>query len=89
MASDVRWNKFLYDRFCELAMLSELEKEVLEGRIKGMSIVEQSVKLNRSTSTISNVIRRLKDKYDVVQSLEGSNLPVRRASAEEKWMDTH
>ena len=89
MASNVRWNKYIYDRFCELAMLSELEKEVLEGRIKGMSIVEQSVKLNRSTSTISNVIRRLKDKYDVVQSLEGSNLPVRRSSAEEKWMDTH
>ena len=89
MAKQVRWNKFLYDRFCELAMLSDFEKEVLEGRIRGMSIVEQSIKHNTSTASISRTINRLKEKYDDVQKFDGSNLPVRRVSEEEKWMDTH
>ena len=87
MANEVQWNKYVYDRFCELALLSDFEKEVLMTRIKGMSIVQQSHKFNTSTSTINNTIRRLKDKYDDVQKYDGSNLPIRRMSAQEKWQD--
>lgn len=89
LANEVRWNKYIYDRFCELAMLSDFEKKVLETRIKKHSITQQALELNCSASTINNVIRALKDKYDAVQKYPDSNLPKRRVSSEEEWMDSH
>lgn len=89
MARQVNWNRHLYDRFCELAMLSDFEKKVLEYRIKGYSILEQAALCGCSDSTINRVVARLKEKYDHVQKLPGSDLPIRKDSEQERWMDTH
>ena len=87
MARQVNWNKYIYDRFTELAMLSEIERGVLETRSKGLSITQQARLFNRSESTINNIVKQLKIKYDEVQKLPDSGLPVRRKSAKEEWMD--
>lgn len=89
MAREVNWNKHVYDRFCELAMLSDFEKQVLETRIKGYSIIQQSMMLGCSESTINKTIKVLKKKYDDVQTLQDSGLKPRRTSKEEEWMDSH
>lgn len=89
MAKEVEWNRYVYDRFCELAMLSDFEKQVLETRIKGYSIIQQSMMLGCSDSTISKTIKVLKAKYDNVQKLEGSGLKPRRTSKQEEWMDNN
>ena len=89
MSKEVKWNKYVYDRFCELAMLSDFEKEVLETRIKGYSTTKQSLMLNCSVATVNRTIKILKEKYDEVQKLPDSGLKPRRTSKEEEWMDTH
>ncbi|MCQ2609155.1 MAG: hypothetical protein MJ197_10780 [Bacteroidales bacterium] len=78
MAKQVKWNKYIYDRFCELAMLSDLESEILKERIKGVSIVQSSFLHGMSESGVNNIIRQLKEKYDNAQKIPGSNLPVRK-----------
>lgn len=89
MANEVPWNKVIYERFSELAMLNDIEKEVLETRLKGWTITEQSMKLGLSKSTIDRVIRKLKAKYDAVQKHDPEKLPPRKTSKQEKYMDEH
>lgn len=86
MAHQVNWNEVIYTEFCRLAMLSDMEKEVLRTRIMGYSITKQAMVLNCSESTISRTIAQLKRKYDEVQP-HSDKLPVRKTSAKEKWMD--
>lgn len=87
MAKEVPWNKFIYDRFCELAMLTDDERLILETRIRGWSRVKQTRELNMSRATVDRHIRRLKIKYDEVQKHDDL-LPPRRYSKEEERMDT-
>lgn len=88
MSKTVNWNEDIYTEFCKLAMLSITEREVLRTRIMGYSIVQQSMELGLSTSTVNRIIANIKKKYDNVQPLS-DKLPKRRTSAEEIWMDTH
>lgn len=56
-----------YDYICEEAMLSEIERDVLEDKIKGKTIVEISFSRNISTATISRIIKKIKKKiYKVI-----------------------
>jgi len=56
------FTKTEYLHICEEAMLNDLQKELFEEKIKGLSIVEMSIKHNVSPETISREIRKLKKK---------------------------
>ena len=56
------FTKTEYLRICEEAMLSDLQKELLEDKIKGMTIVQMSMKHNVSTDVVSRNIRKIKNK---------------------------
>lgn len=88
MSKQVPWNEDIYMEFCRLAMLPELEREVLRMRIMGFSVVKTSMELDISVSSVNRLIALLKRKYDKVQPLS-PKLPPRRYSAQETWMDTH
>lgn len=62
----------------EKAMLSEEECYVLEQRVRGASITSIALALHRSNSTIHNIIRNIRIKYDRVQKEYPDQLDVRR-----------
>lgn len=63
----LNWNKLMLDEFCNLALLSDVERFLIESRIKGMTICQQADELNLSISSVNRMIRRIKDKYNEVQ----------------------
>lgn len=89
MANQVRWNKYIYERFVEEAMLSQIEQDILKTRIQKIPISVQASMFNTSESTVSRIIAQLKEKYDDVQRLYPDDFPVRVVSEEEKWMDSN
>lgn len=89
MAKQVPWNEEIYITFCKLGMLTELEREVLRMRIMGFSVIQTSMELDTSVSTVNRIVALLKQKYDNVQPLAPDKLPPRKSSAKETWMDTH
>lgn len=89
MSKEVNWNKFVYERFCELAMLSDFEKRLLKDRIEEKTRTWMCREYSVSMSTLDRAINKLKKKYDVAQAIEGSGLPKRRNSKEEEYMDSH
>lgn len=88
MSKQVPWNEDIYTEFSRLAMLSDIEKEILRTRIMGYSITWQAMHFNISESSVNRIISRLKKKYDLVQPYS-DKLPKRRKSAEEVYMDNH
>ena len=89
MAHQVIWTKRITDIFYVEAHLSDFEIQVMETRVKGMTITEQSVKFNCSKSMIDKTIKKLKAKYDECQKNHPEDLPERKSSAKELYMDTH
>ena len=67
MAREVEWTQMAIEEFVHLAALTKEEEAVLRLRVSGCSIVEQSLSLHMSTSKVSAITARLKDKYDRVQ----------------------
>lgn len=86
MSHQISWNKYIVERFVELAMLTKEEEMVLRTRVAGWSRVEQSMKLGMSVATVDRIIARLKNKYDDIQKFDPL-LPPRKSSAEEDRMD--
>lgn len=89
MSHQVIWTRRVTDLFVSAAQLTDLERQVLETRISGMTIVQQSYYFNLSTSTINRIVARLKKLYDVVQKEYPEDLPVRRRSAREDYLDNN
>ena len=54
------FTKSEYIRICEEAMLSDLQKELLEDKIKGLTIVEMSMKHSISPETIKRQMQKIK-----------------------------
>lgn len=79
MSKQVPWNKIIVEHFVTLAMLTEDEEWVLRTRVAGMSIVQQSMELGMSVSTINRIIARLKKKYDEVEKFDPM-MPPRKGS---------
>lgn len=84
----IQWNKVLYDEFCELAMLNEDEKFILETRIKGWTITQQCEELRMSRTSVCRMIADLKKRYDSVQPYS-KTLPIRKHSKQEDYMDNN
>lgn len=89
MAHQVLWTKNITSIFYEEAHLSEFEIQIMNTRIKGMTITEQSLKFNCSKSLIDKTIKKLKVKYDEVQKNHPDELPERKFSAKELYMDSN
>ena len=89
MANQVKWSRKTFEDFCKYGMLNSDEIYILESRIQGTPISEQSYQLNVSPSTVSRMISKMKKKYDTVQKLHPDLFPPRKYSAKETWMDEH
>lgn len=89
MAHQVKWTKQLTEQFIEMALLSEDEAYIMRSRVKGATVTEQSIHLNKSIPTVHRMISKLKKKYDMVQAENPDVFPKRKASAKETWMDEH
>jgi IS30 family transposase len=76
-------------KFEQLAMLNDDEIYILENRIKNMTVTAMGINLNKSEATIHRMIKRIKEKYDFIQSEYPDEFPKRRVSEEELYMDTH
>ena len=66
MSKQVAWTKFIYETFCEEAMLSETERFIMRTRIEGWPVTKQAMHLNMSEANVHRIIRILKIKYDKV-----------------------
>lgn len=85
----VHWTKDTMEFFIEKGMLTEEQVYILESRVKGATVVEQSMHLHKSESSVHRQIKRIRDCYDIVQKQYPDKLPIRRYSAKEVYMDTH
>lgn len=85
----IHWTKKTFEIFSEEAMLSDFEKAILEERIKGVTVIEMSMKHNCSTSTIQKTIKKMREKYDIIQVQHPDIFPVSRVSKEEIYMDNN
>lgn len=64
----IPWTRTKYDRFLELAILTDDEKQILESRvIKNASRVQQSMECQISLATVDRIIKSIREKYDQVQ----------------------
>ena len=89
MAHQVIWTKDTLDKFVEYGNLSDLEAEIMRTRIAGWTQTKQADHYNISLSTLSRMIKKLKVVYDTVQQQHPDELPPRRFSAKETYMDDH
>lgn len=89
MAHQIHWTKQLTEDFIDLAMLSDREAYIVRSRVKGEYVSQQAMHLNCCESTVHNIIKRLKEKYDVVQKENPDKFPVRIPSAKEDEMDNN
>lgn len=75
----IPWTKRKYDRFLEVAILTDDEKSILEDRvIRNMSRVQMSMRYNVSVATVDRTIKSLREKYDQVQEEYPGEFSVRR-----------
>lgn len=74
---DIIWNKIILNEFIDLALLTELEENILRTQIKGLSRTEQAFKFNISIETVDKVLNTIRKKYDLVQPYS-TILPKRR-----------
>lgn len=65
--NNVMWNQVFLDEFTRLAGLSDLEQDIIKGKMWGHSRIELSMKYNISIATLDRKIAKLKKKYDSVQ----------------------
>lgn len=84
MAQQVPWNRNIYETFCNLAMLSDLECRILETRIRRWDRAAQCEAFHLSPARLDAIIRGLKRKYDSVQPLSPA-LPPRQKKSKETW----
>lgn len=69
MWNQVFWTKTMLDDFIQEALLTEDEIKILRSRIAGWSIVKLAMEYEMSTSTVSRLIKSIKNKYDNLSNL--------------------
>ena len=55
MSKQVAWTKFIYETFCEEAMLSETERFIMRTRIEGWPVTKQAMHLNMSEANVHRI----------------------------------
>lgn len=89
MAHQVIWTKKTLDTFIKLGNLNEFQQQIMITRCNNKTVIEQSIMLNCSESKVHKEIARIKRIYDEVQKQHPDELPPRRSSTKELYMDTH
>lgn len=90
MSNDVPWNKRLYNKFMSEAMLTDLQKKIMETRVtKGWTRTKQCQELHISMSTLDREIKKLKLMYDDLQKDFPEDLPPRKLSKYEDYLDNN
>jgi len=56
------FTKSEYLRICDEAMLNDLQCKLLEDKIKGLTLIEMSIKHNTSPETIKRQIQKIKNR---------------------------
>lgn len=85
--NQVPWSKTTLEDFIKEGLLNEDEIFVIRTRLAGWSQVKQSMEMNVSTSTISNIMTRCRKKYDILHKQFPERFPKRRTSKIEKCLD--
>lgn len=86
----VPWNRKLLDRFIEVAMLTEFQEKVMRTRVeKSWTVKKQAREFHVAEITIHRTIRKLKDIYDEVQPHYPDELPPRKHSTYEDYLDNN
>lgn len=89
MAHQVIWTRRVTLFFEQMAQLNEVQKQILESRIAGMTVKQMSIYYSMSQRTIGTIVQRLKRKYDEVQQQYPDDLKPRKTSAIQTYMDEH
>lgn len=87
MAKQVLWTQQVLESFIEKALLTEDEEYIMRTRCRGMTVVQQAIKMNKSESAVNKMISVIKIKYDAVQKEFPDLFPERRYSIAETYMD--
>ena len=80
MRLKVPWTKSMLEKFIEEALLTDDEERVLRTRVAGWSITKQSIELSISSSTISRIIRNIRQKYITIQASAPDVFPALKPS---------
>ena len=88
MGQIIVWTPRLIEEFKKSSCLTELEEQILDTRVALISRTSSCMLLNISSSTYDRAVKRLKIKYDMAQK-ENPNLPKRKNSQKEVWMDNN
>lgn len=89
MAHQVIWTKKTLECFLEYSGMNEFQKQIMIDRCKNVTVVQMSLKYHCSESTIHKEIAKIKKIYDIVQKQHPDELPIRKKSTKELYMDTH
>lgn len=82
MTRQIPWNSYIVETFVDEATLTKEEELVLRTRVDGWTRLQQAHELGMSLATVDRIIRRLKLKYDQVQS-KNQTLPPRAKNLKE------
>lgn len=88
MARQICWTKKIVETFIEEACLTKDWQDILCTVVACLTISEQAEKFNISVCKVNRVIKRLKWEYDNIQKY-CKDLPLRKVSAAELYMNTH
>ena len=89
MAHQVIWTKKTLDFFLEHSGMNDFQKQIMIDRCQNMTVIQMSLKYHCSDSTVHKEIAKIKKIYDVVQKEHPDELPPRKKSSKELYMDTH
>ena len=84
------WNRTLREDFSKEGLLTEDEEFIMRTRLAGWSQVKQAMERNISTATVSNIVRRLKDKYaELSEQFPDRFPPIKQNNVEDLLDDTY
>lgn len=89
MAHQVIWTKKTLNFFLDHSGMNDFQKQLMIDRCNSMTVVEMSFAYHCSESKIHKEIAKIKKIYDEVQSQHPNELPKRKTSAKELYMDMH
>ena len=89
MAHQVIWTKKRLEFFLEHSGMNSFQKQIMRDRCESVTVIQMSLLYHCSESTIHKEIARIKRIYDEVQKQYPDELPPRKSSAKELYMDTH
>lgn len=87
MRRKVPWNKTMLEDFISEGLLTEDEEFIMRTRLAGWSQVKQAMERNISTATVSNIVKKLKIKYNELSEQFPDRFPPIRHNHVEDLLD--